>query len=259
VTSAKELSAPKPGPPRRGIGAGRAVALVVGSLLTLLAVAVLVAGGTAAWFANHRDTHGYMTGATATASTSTAALVSEPMTFAGMSGPGSDWVGDVRISVRSTDGTPVFVGVARASDAAAYLAGSAYDRVTVQGEEPYGRRHPWVRYHRMGGDLRSMPTPADQKFWAVSADGTGWQTVRWDPGDGDWVLVVANEDGSPGVHVTTDVRMQMPVFGWAAPVLLGVGVVVLGGGVLLIVIGARTRRADRAPVEQRAGSRGATR
>lgn len=237
----KEISATNPGPPQRGTRAGKAVALVVGSLLALLGVAVLVAGGTAAWFANHRDSHGYMMGATVTASTSTAALVSERMTIAGMRGHRSDWVGDVRISVRGTDGTPVFVGVARASDAAAYLAGTAYDRVTVQGEDPYGRR-PLVRHHRMDGDLRSLPTPADQRFWAASAHGTGWQTVRWNPGDGDWVLVVANEDGSPGVHATTDVGMRTPVFGWAAPVLLGVGVVVLGGGVLLIVVGGRTRR-----------------
>lgn len=242
----KQASVTASGPPRRGTTAGRAVALVAGSLLALLGVALLVAGGTAAWFANHQDGHGNMMGATVTASTSTAALVSEPMSVAGMRGPRADWAGDVRISVRGTGGAPVFVGIARQHDVAAYLAGTAYDRVTMQSGEPYGR-HPGVRQHRADGAVRSLPAPGDQRFWVASAHGTGWQTARWNPADGDWVVVVANEDGSPGVHATADVGLRTPVFGWAAPVLLGVGVVVLGGGVLLIVVGARTRRVDDVP------------
>src|SRR4051794_5107967 len=154
--------------PRRGSGAGRAVALVIGSLLALLGVALLVAGGTALWFAHQRDANGDMTGATATASTPTAALASERMTLDGMGGAPSRWTGEVRISVRSTDGAPVFLGIARQGDAADYLAGTAYDRVTVQDGQPYGR-HPSVRYHRAVGDLRSLPAPADQGFWTVSA------------------------------------------------------------------------------------------
>lgn len=239
--STEVVSSTNPGAPQRGIDAYRAVALVVGSLLALLGVAVLVTGGTAAWFANHRDSHGYMMSEAGTASTRTAALVSQRMTLSGMH-DGSDWVGTVRVSVRGTDGAPVFVGIARESDAAAYLAGTAYDRVSMRGEEPYGR-HPWARSQRVDGDLRPLPSPAGQRFWVASANGAGRQTVTWNPTDGDWVLVVANENGSPGVHVTTDVGMSTPVLERATPVLVGVGVVVLGGGVLLIVVGAGTRRA----------------
>lgn len=245
----KEISATSPGTPQRGVGAGEAVALVAGSLLALLGVAVLVAGGTATWFANQRDSRGYMMGATATASTPTAALVSERMTLTGMPGGRSGRAGTVRVSVHRTDGAPVFVGIARDSDAAAYLAGTAYDRVTLQGGWPYGR-HPFARYHRMDGDLRSLPAPADRRFWVASAHGMGTQTVGWNPGDGDWVLVVANEDGSPGVRTRADLGMRTPVFGWAAPVLLGVGVVVLGGGILLIVVGARTPRPAAGPARR---------
>lgn len=74
--------------------------------------------------------------------------------------------------------------------------------------------------------------------------------MTWNPRDGDWVLVIANEDGSPGVHTTTDFGIRTPVFDWAAPALLGIGVIVLGGGILLIVIGARTRRVQDTPTGQ---------
>lgn len=242
--SVKEVAPANASPPPRGVSGGRAVALVIGSLVAVLSIVILVAGGTAAWFANQRDAHGSMMGGTATASTSTAALVSEPMTMGGTHGTRFDWAGDVRVSVQSTDGAPIFVGIARTDDAAAYLAGTAHDRMTVVGGDGPYDHGPRIRHRHVSGALRSLPPPADRGIWVVSAHGAGGQTISWDPGDGDWVLLIANENGGPGVHATADVGMRTPMFSWAAPVLTVVGVVLLGLAVLLIVLGARSRATE---------------
>ncbi|HEY9292784.1 MAG TPA: hypothetical protein VIP98_16000 [Microlunatus sp.] len=231
---------------RPGFSAGRAVALVIGSLLSLIGLLLLIIGGGAAWFGGRSDVDSMMT-TTATLRTPTAALVSDTVSLAELHPNWPDWAGTVQVTVRGNGPDPVFVGIARSQDVARYLHGTAFDLVRTDSNGPYMGGAHWPRYQRMAGDLRALQQPDGQSIWAASAQGTGWQDLTWRPSNGDWVLLVANADGSIGVDVSASAGVRMPIvgmqmFGWVAWIVFGTGVIFLAGGVLLIVLGARRPR-----------------
>jgi hypothetical protein len=220
---------------------GRIVALVVGCLLVLPGVAML-AGGAAltAVYAFGRDADGYFEADLTTIESPTVAVVAGPADFGDEATP--DWVFgaldlDLRLQVSSTStDRAVFVGIGRDEDVDAYLAGVAFDEV----DDIDGRR---VDYRtRSGGDEVTPPT--EESFWAVSADGVGTQEITWQPESGRWTAVVMNADGSPGIAVDVDVGAKAGFLLPLAITLLVLGLVITGGGVALIVVGASGARRE---------------
>ena len=132
----------------------------------------------------------------------------------------------------STDpGTDIFVGIAPAADAAAYLEGversviddlgtTALDEVVVPGGEPSG-------------------PPGDEDFWVAEATGSGTQRLDWEPAEGDWQFVVMNADASSGVSIDARIGATVPALGGLAWGVLGVGVFLLLVGTLLLVLAIR--------------------
>ena len=143
-------------------------------------------------------------------------------------------LGHVRLRATGTTGTPVFVGIAPADKAAAYLRGVGY--ATLDELED-----PATTYIEHPGGAPSG-RPADQDFWVAQASGPGSQAVEWPPADGQWAVVVMNADGSPGVDATIDVGITAPVQQWGARVLLIGGAVIGAVGILLVLVGLRRRR-----------------
>ncbi len=202
---------------------GRVTAVVLGSILVLLAVALLGAGGTALVFdRTQRDAAGYlMTGSTAF-STPTYALVSDGY----RAGAAGDWfvardvLGTVRI--RTTSGARVFVGVARASAVDSYL-GSVRREVGTR----FDARRSDFRL-REGGAPPSAP--AATRIWAASAVGAGTTTLRWKPRAGTWRVVLMNADASAGVNADLSIGARFPH-------LLAIGIGLASGGALLLLAG----------------------
>jgi hypothetical protein len=220
-----------PGPARRtGWTGGRIVALVAGSLLALVSLALLVGGGIAAWADNtQRDSAGYLSTNTHSFATGAYALTSGKIDLGSSADvfTPSDFLGTVR--TRVTPANPrssVFVGIAPASAADQFLAGVSHDEVT-----------DWARgttaYHS-GSGMAPAANPAAAGIWIAQSTGTGTQTVTWRPGSGAWTVVVMNEGATPGLAVTADVGATLPDLGWVAAGLLA------GGGVLLLVAGILT-------------------
>ncbi len=205
---------------------GRIVSVVVGAVLALGALAPLVAGGAVLWAdRTQRDSAGFLNSPTTTLSTDARALVSETVTLH-LDGP--DWavdrsiIGDVRLRFTpDASSQAIFVGIAPARDASAYLTGTQYATVT----DFSGGRVTTVQ-HR-GGSPATAPASAD--IWVASATGTGTQTLTWAPRDGDWTIVVMNADARPGLSVEADA-------GATAPILtLIVGGLLFGGAQLFVV------------------------
>jgi hypothetical protein len=227
--------APRPGPPPPAAraparhGAGSVVALAVGAVLAFNGIAAAVGGAGTALLDASRDSDGYVgTGAQRLATTSYA-LVSEEIEVAGQ---GVSFlrenVGRIRVEA-SGSATPLFVGIARQDDVAAYLGGVAHDRVT----------HPAITpgtagYDRYPGSAAPAP-PSSRTFWAVS----GGSSVTWDVEGGDWAVVVMNADGSPGVEADLRPAATLPGLGTATAVLLVGAVVLLTVGGALILAGVR--------------------
>ena len=205
-------------------GAGRVIAVIVATLVVLVGLAGLAAGGTALVFdQTQRDSSGYLMTGTTAYSTDTYALVSDSY----RTGAAGDWfvardlLGIVRIR---TDGPrPVFVGIGPAAAVDAYLAGV---RREVATRFEAARSH----FRLQEGGAPTVP-PTAKRFWAAHTIGAGTQTLDWSPASGDWRIVVMNADNSAGIH--TDLAI-----GARFPHLLWIGVGVLAGGALLLLIGA---------------------
>ena len=214
---------------RAGWTVGRVMALAAGSVLVLASVVLLGGSGAVAW-ADHEQQGGYLSTGTATYSTGGYALAGDPVRLPG----GWSWlgwlVGDVRIRVTATSpARPVFVAIAPAADVSRYLTGISYLTVTAFGDQD-------VAQH-LG--IAAPAPPATALDWSAQAEGTGSQTLRWTARTGDWMAVVMNPDGSPGVAVRTDVGVFAPALPWLAGELLVGGVIAGLIGAALIVIPVR--------------------
>jgi hypothetical protein len=216
-------------PARNGWTAGRVAALVAGSILILLSVVLLAGAGVLTW-ADHEQQHGYLTTGTATYSTSGYALASDPVNLHGSWGWLGPFAGEVRIQVTAASpGTPVFVAIGPAGDVSRYLAEVSYTSVTAVGDHD-------VTQHL--GSVAPAP-PSTALDWAARASGAGTQTLRWMVRSGDWMVVVMNPDGSPGITVRADAGVSSPVLPSLAGGLLASGFLAGLTGAALIVVAAR--------------------
>ena len=214
---------------RAGWTVGRVIVLVAGSVLVLASVVLLGGSGAVAW-ADQQQQGGYVSTGTAMYSTDGYALVSNPIRFHG----GWNWlgwlVGDVRIRVTATGpAKAVFVAIAPAADVSRYLTGVSYMTVTAFGNHDVARH--------LG--IAAPAPPATALGWSAQAEGTGSQTLRWTPRTGDWMVVVMNPDGSPGVTVRADVGVSAPALPWLASELLVAGVIAGLLAAVLILIPVR--------------------
>jgi hypothetical protein len=212
--------------------------VVAGVILVLVAGAVALAGAFLTWaHATQRDDDGFFSTSTERLDTTATAITTDDLDF-DVSPDAADWVGDlatVRIEVDGvTEGTetpaPAFVGIGPADEVAAYLEGVSQARIDDVDLDPFR-----VEYDFTAGTAMPAP-PDDQDFWAaVGGDG---QPLEWDIEDGNWVAVIMNADGSPGVSVDVAVGAKA---GWLLPVALVLligGFLVALGGTLLLVFGA---------------------
>jgi hypothetical protein len=154
-----EPTAP-PTPPRWT--AGRIALLVTGSLLALLALAVIVTGAYGIWLHTTQRSGGYVmtsserftTGGYALA-TRTLHISSDVPSFL----YGRDWLGDVRVRGESADpARPLFIGIAAKADVDRYLAGVAHSDVTDVNANPFGTTYRPSYRARPGGKPAIAPT-----------------------------------------------------------------------------------------------------
>lgn len=219
-----------PPPPRPSTGAtvARVGALLAGVLLMLVGLVLGIGGGVLLAVNSARDADGYATSRELTLTTPTAAVVSPDVTIQGT----NDWqvrwsdFGTVRVTATAERQTPIFLGVALASDVDRWLAGTARDEVTRAWGDPDA-----PAYRRIPGDLRAVSPPTGQTFWVSQATGGGTIQLEWDAlaADGRYALVLANADGSPSVATRSHIGIKVPPL-----VPLGSGLLVTAGLVVLV-------------------------
>jgi hypothetical protein len=218
---------------------GRIATVVIGAVLGLVALGLLAAGGIGLTVDRTARHDGYLSTPTRSLQTSGYALTSEKVDL-GPADIGTGWpdvIGTVRVRATSNDpAKPVFIGIARTTDVAAYLDQTAYSTVRADGSGT-------ARDHA-GGPLTT--TPDQTHIWAASTSGTGRQTLTWRTHGGDWTLVLANANGSAGVAVRSDVAATLPDLGlWSTIALIAGGVALLGGASMVAIPTARSVTANR--------------
>lgn len=232
-----------PGPPRPPLGAGRIVAVVIGSLLTLVALGVLAVGAAVAYAGHSRDAAGFVTSGPAPVASDAYAVV-VPRVGVDLRGPDQAYARDLlgTVRIRATADAPdraVFLGLARTADVDAYLRGVGHDEIRDIDVDPVR-----VHYTDRAGGAPTSP-PGEQTFWERSSAGTGTRTIEWQVSGGDWTVVVMNADGTAGVRADVDLGGTLPVLRGATIGLFVAGGVLLVGGVLLIVLPLVIRRQGR--------------
>jgi Domain of unknown function (DUF4389) len=219
---------PLPAHPSPRWGPGRALALVAGSLVGLIALALMVAG--LALVLAHvtvRDSAGFYTSPVERFTTDTYAISSQGLQIGDVRGHGANWALDaldptVRVRASAPAGRPVFIGIAAEADVDRYLVRSAHAEISGVHGTPFS--YDAVRH----GGAAPPGVPTAQTFWVASASGWGTQAVKWTPTGGRWAVVVMNADGSR--QVTADVSA-----GAKSDLVLPVGVVLLTAGILALV------------------------
>jgi hypothetical protein len=228
------------GPAGSSWSAGRATAVVAGSVLVLLGVGA-AAGGAVALTADRgaRDADGFVTTGARGFTSIGYALLFDPIELHG-SGPAADpdaldldaVLGDVR--VRATAAGPgAFVGIGPVDAVAGYLT-------TVDRDRLIDLRSGQVVQQRLPGGAPATP-PAQQTFWVASAAGPGTQQLTWTPTDGRWVVAVMNADGSRPVDVELSAGATLPHLRWLWIGLFVGAALALVVGAVLVVLAVRRR------------------
>jgi hypothetical protein len=212
---------------------------VAGVIVLLLGAVVAAAGGTALWQTGSSD-GGYISTGVHQFDTTSHAIVTDGFKV------GTDlprWlIARTRITASSSDGKPVFIGVARKRDVDAYLAG--VNRSEIRNLD-YG---PFTVDYVSHSGTASPARPASRSIWAASTSGTGEQRLSWRIRTGDWRVVLMNADGSSGV--SADVKVGGPinhVLAFALAVT-GLGLLILLLGVAVLYAGRGTGRGGHSAV-----------
>jgi hypothetical protein len=230
MTASPAATAVQPTSPR----GGKVLLIVLGSLGTLLALA-LVAGGVALAIADtQRDADGFLSAPTERFSTEAYALTHEGLEIGVSETP--DWVverlGTIRVQASSSEA--VFVGVGPTDDVGRYLDGVAYDELTRLDFRPF--RQETRAY---SGGAPAAP-PGEQSFWVASAAGTGTSSFSWKIAEGTWSVVLMNADGSRGVAADIELGAKVGWLLWVGLLLVGVGGLIGLASGAMIFFGVRT-------------------
>jgi hypothetical protein len=199
----------------------RIAALGIASVTGLVAIAAIAAGVTGIVLdQTQRNQAGYLMSAAAPYSTDTYALESESYPAAGVRGfVARELLGTIQIRAQSS--RPVFVGIAPATAATAYLAGVAHAGASSLGAESSN--------FRAHAGAAPRTAPGAERFWVASTTGAGTRTLTWKVRDGSWRVVVMNSDGMRNVASELSI-------GASAPHLLALALGTLGGGILLLLM-----------------------
>jgi hypothetical protein len=223
-----------------GWTAGRITALVIGALLGLVSLVFLGSGGTVVWADLAKRDAGYVTTDVHQFSTGGSALATV-RTELGSGGTGWLYAPALldKVRIRLTPVSPgadLFVGIGPSAEVDRYLAGVNHSVIS----------DIWTDKVEIVGGSTAASAPGTQAFWVASSSGPGARTLKWDPANGSWTVVVMNADGRPGIAVGADLGASIPALLWIGVGLLVAGAVFGAGGGLLIAGAIRRRRAGQA-------------
>lgn len=224
----------------------RILSVVVGSVLLFMGVVTLI-GGVALFFINSALTASNMFSAVDIHTDSHALVFKEINVNLGDSWwrPKPSDVATIRISVSSNNQSKgIYLGIAPADDAQAYLRGVGYDELTdfsITGDPFEGFSITFSRTNVPGDQpLERKPlSPLTQSFWEVSAHGTGTQALEWSPSTGTYWMILMNEDASTGVDAEVGLGLDIPILSTITTAILVGTIAFFVGGVAFLSIGLR--------------------
>lgn len=228
------------------MSAGRIVLIIFGIILILGALVAIAAGGGVIWASQyHKDSSGFHVTDAMRIKSLTYAVTSDTIEIDRGASEALNWLGmdKIKVEVENEDPSlPVFIGIADSRDVDAYLSAVAHEEITSL--EVFNSSFD---YERMAGTAQPEP-PGEQVFWLEEAEGIGAQEIEFEIEEGEYTILAMNADASEGIEMDA-------VFGIKSSgviVLIGVGflilaVVLLAGGIVMLIFGARSPRPKAPP------------
>jgi len=244
---ASEVVYRRPSGPRRNVVS--ILAVLFGGLLILVSFGLLMGGGAVIWAqSTFSDSEGFLISREVRLQSDSYAMVVQEVNInVDVDVPTCIWAPKpsdfvtVTLVGRSNDPSKeLFMGIARDTDASAYLNGVEYDRIFI---DPSWNDEPW-RGVRFSVSRSTHPgaapsqAPTSLTFWEASATGSGTQTLIWKPDEGSFWVVVMNADGSAEVDLDIQIGAKVPILSTIGGSLLTGGFITLGIGGFIIYYGA---------------------
>ncbi|MCK5585092.1 DUF4389 domain-containing protein [Candidatus Bipolaricaulota bacterium] len=228
--------------------AGKVVAAVFGSILALIALGLLIGGGTLFWAQETlQDADGFFNSPSYRLEADGYAIVAEEIDLA--SYPGDWWPAKVdasaRLNVRAGTGQEVFIGIGLQEDVDDYLGSVSHSVVRRLGD-----RWDDVRLVAQSGGVPEG-SPADANIWVALIQGEGEQTLNWEPQRGKWAVVIMNADATTNVAVSAVGGVRIPIL---RPISIGlmIAAFVFAAFAALLLVAATRSTGAPAPVVAKA-------
>ena len=151
-----------------------------------------------------------------------------------------DGLGSTRITIESTNGKEIFMGIARVQDIQPYLVGAEYDELQDIDIDHPRDEHPDLDYrHNYGNPITTDISDLD--IWVASVSGDGEEVLQWTPRAGNYWVVVMNEDLTDSVEFDGGLGIKLGILKPIGGGLLSAGFVMLLVGIVIIYFGAIKR------------------
>jgi len=220
--------------------AGRIVLVVFGSFALIFGLAFAAGGGVVLVAQSaFRDAQGFFVSGPHPFVSNGYAITSKRIDLGANPERGATNIGGIftlRLRVQSTNGRPVFMGVAPSADVDSYLGTVDHDEITDVSLRPFH-----ATYEHINGTAVSRP-PSQEPIWVASASGLGEQTLSWHPRSGRWTVVVMEENGARVVMADLSVGVRVRYLTWIGIGLLILAVLAFIAGGLMLYFGVRQPR-----------------
>ncbi|HJT37581.1 MAG TPA: DUF4389 domain-containing protein, partial [Actinomycetota bacterium] len=186
-----------------------AVALIVGLALAAGGGVVLVAQSA------FRDAEGFFVAGPHPFDSAGYAITSKHIDLGTNPERGASDIGGIftlRLRAQSTNGSQIFIGIARSADVESYLTDVDHDEITDVSLRPFR-----ATYQHLAGTATPR-APTKDPIWVQTVWGPGQQTLIWHPRRGQWTVVIMNADGARDVSARMSVGVRVRYLTW-----IGVG------------------------------------
>jgi len=217
----------------------RIASFIAAGVLALFSLGLLAAGGLLLWGDGQKDDAGFISTASERFATNTRALTTDNLD---VDTAGADWIfgrdrwGKIRIEVEPRDAEQLFVGIAPTRLVREYLDRTDHEVVSDVSFDPFR-----ADYEHRAGDA-DPGLPGAQDFWAASSSGGGTRALTWEVDDGDWSIVVMNQDASAGIDARVKAGADVPFLAGAGWGSLAAGLIALAVAAGLAILGVRGPR-----------------
>jgi len=229
-----------------GMTAGRIVLIVLGSFALIFGLAFAAGGGVVLVAQSaFRDAEGFFVSGPHPFESNGYAITSNRIDLGTNPEQGATNIGGIftlRLRAESTNGRPIFIGVAPSADVDSYLGTVDHDEITDVSLRPFR-----ATYEHINGP---PPThaPSQEPIWVATDSGLGQRQVLWHPRGGRWTVVVMEADGSRVVRADLSVGVRVRFLTWIGIGLLALALLAFVAGGLMLYFGVRKPREKSPPL-----------